>query len=71
MLTKDDERLALQRIREILDPLPDDSYVKSAFDGCCDLAEDNIRFDWLQSMPNRIQYLETCLFERDHHYGTI
>lgn len=71
MLTKDEEQAALDQIRAILDPLPDDSYVKTAFDGCCDLAEDNIRFDWLLSLTGRISYLEERLYEREHNYGTI
>ena len=56
---------------EILDRLPADSYVKTAFNGCVELAEDNINFDWLLSMPARIHYLENELYERDHRYGTI
>ena len=69
-LTKDEERTALARIREILDPLPEGSYVKTAFSGCCQLAEDNINFDWLLSMPARISYLETCLYEKEHYHVT-
>lgn len=70
-ITKDQEREALEKIRGILRLLPEDSYVKTAFAGCCELAEDNINFDWLLSMPARISYLETCLYERDSHYGTL
>ena len=70
-ISKDEEYRALDQIRGILDMLPDDSYVKTAFTGCCDLAADNIRFDWLLSMPARIHYLENELYERDHRYGTI
>ena len=69
-ISKDKEREALRRIREILDPLPEDSYVKTAFSGCCQLAEDNINFDWLLSMPARISYLETCLYEKEHYHVT-
>lgn len=65
-MTKADEQAALDKIRGILDLLPDDSYVKTAFAGCCDLAADNIRFDWLLSMPARISYLETQLYEKEH-----
>lgn len=65
-ISKEAEYRALDQIKEILGQLPDDSYVKTAFAGCCDLAADNIRFDWLLSMPARISYLETQLYERDH-----
>lgn len=70
-LNKEDERSALNQIKAILDRLPADSYVKTAFNGCVELAEDNINFDWLLSMPARIHYLENELYERDHRYGTI
>lgn len=68
-LSKEAERSALNQIREILDRLPADSYVKTAFNGCVELAEDNINFDWLLSMPARISYLETQLYEKEHPYG--
>ena len=59
-----DETAALQKIRAILEKLPDDSYVKVAFEGCVGLAEDNIRNDFLLSFPARIEHLENLLYER-------
>lgn len=62
--TRADEIAALKKIRAILEFLPEDSYVKAAFEGCVDLAEVNIRNDFLLSFPARIEYLENQLYER-------
>lgn len=62
--TRADETAALQEIRAILEKLPEDSYVKAAFEGCVGLAEDNIRNDFLLSFPARIEHLENLLYER-------
>ena len=70
-VSKEVERSALDQIREILDRLPENGYVRTAFSGCVELAEDNLQFDWLLSMPARIHYLENVLYEKEHHYGTF
>ncbi len=62
--TRADETAALQKIRAILEKLPEDSYVKTAFTGCVGLAEYNIRNDFLLSYPARIEHLENLLYER-------
>lgn len=53
MATKEQEREALGKIREIVEGLGDDSYVGKAFDGCFLQAEENIRNDWLLSWKDR------------------
>ena len=45
MASKDDERKALRQIRNIVDKLGEDSYIKTAFDGAFGLAEGNIEDD--------------------------
>lgn len=45
MTTKQQERDALNKIREIIAELGEDSYLSSAFDGAFSLAEQNIEYD--------------------------
>lgn len=45
MTTKEQERKALGQIKEIIDHLGPNSYVGTAFDGCFEIAEENIRND--------------------------
>ncbi len=44
--TKEQERAALAKIRDILNELEPGSYVRAAFDSCIEYAEDNIKNDW-------------------------
>lgn len=46
MVTKDQERAALEHIRKIVASLGEDSYIATAFDGAFELAEENIENDW-------------------------
>ena len=55
MITKDDERKALDKIRKIVEGLGKDSYVATAFEGCFDIAEDNINNDMACSMKQRYE----------------
>lgn len=48
--TKDQEREALNQIKEIVAGLGEGSYVAAAFEGCFELAEDNIGNDFARSM---------------------
>ena len=43
VVTKDEEFKALEKIRKIVDGLGEDSYIGIAFEGCFEVAEDNIR----------------------------
>lgn len=51
--TKQQERAALEKIREIVEELGPDSYIATAFDGCFKDAEANIENDWALSMKDR------------------
>ncbi len=53
LATKEQERKALERIREIVAELGEDSYVGTAFDGCFEIAESNIENDFLCSLKQR------------------
>ncbi len=50
MTTKAQEQAALDQIRTILATLEPGSYVRTAFEGCSELAQDNIDNDWGTSM---------------------
>ena len=46
VITKKDERNALEQIKEIVKALGEDSYVATAFKGVFELAEENIKHDF-------------------------
>lgn len=53
MVTKNDERKALEKIKKIVQELGDDSYIAVAFEGCFDIAEENINNDFACSMEQK------------------
>ena len=55
MTAKDQEREALKKIREIVDGLGEDSYIAVAFEGCFEIAEDNINNDLGCSMAQIVE----------------
>ena len=55
MTTKEQERKALEQIRKIVASLGEDSYVATAFEGCFEIAEQNIDNDWACSMKDRAE----------------
>ena len=55
MATKEQERNALKKIRKIVDELGEDSYIGFAFEGCFELAEQNIENDFALSPKARIE----------------
>lgn len=61
--SKAEERKALSQIKKIVDGLGENSYIAAAFDGCFEIAEDNIGNDFCCSMKQR---LETEREEADH-----
>ena len=65
MTTKDQERKALEQIKEIVDGLGPDSYVGTAFEGCFKDAEENIENDFALSMNGRWKYAEQKIEEYD------
>ncbi|MFR2633841.1 hypothetical protein [Neglectibacter timonensis] len=56
--TKQQERDALAKIRQIVDTLGPESYLAIAFEGCFDLAAENIENDWGCSMADRVRRAE-------------
>lgn len=55
MSTKAEERTALKKIREIIDGLGGaESYIGMAFEGCFEIAEDNINNDFGRSMKQML-----------------
>ena len=55
MTTKEQERKVLEQIRKLVAGLGDDSYVAKAFEGCFEIAEDNITNDFACSMKQRAE----------------
>lgn len=53
MATKEQELKALEKIRKIVADLGEDSYIGMAFEGCFEIAEDNIGNDFGCSMKQR------------------
>ena len=58
MITKEQEKAALNKIRQIFAALGADSYVVVAFEGCVEIAEENIRNDSACSMKQRAESAE-------------
>lgn len=56
--TKQQERDALEKIQKIVEQLGPDSYLATAFEGCFDLAAENIDNDWACSMADRARRAE-------------
>lgn len=58
IVTKDQERKAIEEIRKIVDNLGENSYVGAAMEGVLELAEDNIENDFVQSMKESVETAE-------------
>lgn len=56
--TKQQERDTLEKIRKMVEQLGTDSYLAAAFEGCFDLAAENIDNDWACSMADRARRAE-------------
>ena len=56
--TKQQERDTLEKIQKMVEMLGPDSYLATAFDGCFDLAAENIENDWACSMADRVRRAE-------------
>ena len=61
MVTKDQERKALEQIREIVEGLGEDSYIGMAMIGVLEDAKENIENDWACSNYDRWQMAEQKL----------
>lgn len=58
MSTKEQERKALDRIKKIVESLGEDSYIATAFEGCFEIAAENIENDFACSMKQRAESAE-------------
>lgn len=58
MTTKEQELKALNQIRKIMDALGENSYIAAAFEGCFEIAEENIKNDFACSMKQRAESAE-------------
>ena len=61
MATKDQERKALEQIRKIVAGLGEESYIGKAFEGCFEIASDNIDNDFWNSQKDSIESLHKNL----------
>lgn len=63
MTTKQQERDALKKIQKIVEGLGEDSYIATAFAGCFEIADQNIEFDFGDSMKGRLELAEAKVEE--------
>lgn len=61
MTSKDQERKALEQIRKIVAGLGEESYIGKAFEGCFEIASDNIDNDFWNSQKDSIESLKKSL----------
>ena len=65
MITKEQERKALAKIKKILEEVGEDSYIGMAMEGVLDDAEENIENDFALSMKGRWQTATKIIAMRD------
>lgn len=58
MTTKEQEFKALNKIKAMVAELGEDSYIATAFEGCFEIAEENIKNDFACSMKRRAEIAE-------------
>ena len=71
MTTKEQERKALEQIKKIIASLGEDSYVATAFEGCFEIAEENIENDFGCSMKDRAESAEKRAEDLYHQTQTL
>lgn len=71
MATKEQERKALETIRKIVEQLSEGSYVRTAFDGCFEIAEENIEYDFADSMKARMESARESADTSEHTAETL
>lgn len=71
MSSKEQERKALAQIRKIVDGLGENSYIGMAFEGCYEIAEENIEKDFGGSMKSRCEYSERKLKEAQERISEL
>ena len=67
MKTKNEERQILNQIAALIEEAGKDSYIAYAFAGCVEIAADNIKNDFANSMQSNVRYLETELRDMSRH----
>lgn len=67
--TRTQEREALDRIRKIVAELGEFSYIGTAFEGCFEIAEDNIENDFGCSMKQRAESAERKAQSAEQSFG--
>ena len=65
MTSEEQERKALEQIRKIVASLGENSYIGMAFEGCFEVAAQNIENDWGCSMKQRTEAAERDLKEAE------
>lgn len=71
LATKRNERETLEVIRQMVADLGPQSYLATAFEGCFEIAEQTIEFDFADSMKGRLESAEKKLQdEKDAHEAT-
>jgi|GEM_PF-2898497 len=58
IVTKEQERKTLEKIKQMVAELGEDSYLAAAFTGAFELAEQNIENDWGCTMAERAERME-------------
>jgi chromosome segregation ATPase len=64
MTSKDQERKALEQIRKIVAALGEESYIGKAFEGCFEIASDNIDNDFWNSYKDTIAGLRKTIDDK-------
>lgn len=68
MVSKEQERKALEQIKKIVEGLGEDSYIGKAFEGCFEKAAENIDNDFWCSMKDERDRLQTKLDNLEKEY---
>lgn len=71
MTTKEQELKALEQIKKIVSNLGADSYIATAFEGCFEIAEDNIENDFACSMKQRAEHYMELYENLQEEYYTL
>lgn len=66
LATKEQERKALEKIEKIVRELGENSYVATAFEGCFEIARENIENDFGLSLQETVRNLEKDLANSEH-----
>lgn len=69
--TKEQERAALAQIGKIVDGLGENSYVGTAFEGCFDIAADNIENDFGNSLQSKLDSAYAQLSRVDNECSAL